>query len=306
MRRFLLTVAGLLAFAVAVLLILDRVNVALITASSGTAAYKMLRLFETHPKEEIPILGSSRASQNFAPSRLSPRAFNYGMDGSGQSETLFLLAALLRQEGAAPILVNLDPWGFVGSPAPSLVGDYCLVLGDPDVRARLPPEKRRLKARIPGFRFHGALREHLAAWLNARLAVTKQLDAGATLQLLSRTPEEWAFINASITPQTFAFSEEWRRLLSDVLALADRPVVWVIGPCAPRWAELYTGREALRGFLRWLAAQPNQHVIDLFDLPYGEDLFMDPTHLNLQGAERFTTTVLGELRERPGLAPFFP
>ena len=33
---------------------------------------------------------------------------------------------------------------------------------------------------------------------------------------------------------------------------------------------------------------------------------MDPTHLNLQGAERFTTTVLGELRERPGLAPFFP
>lgn len=88
--------------------------------------------------------------------------------------------------------------------------------------------------------------------------------------------------------------------------MADRPVVWVIGPCAPRWAELYTGREALRGFLRWLAAQPNQHVIDLFDLPYGEDLFMDPTHLNLQGAERFTTTVLGELRERPGLAPFFP
>lgn len=62
----------------------------------------------------------------------------------------------------------------------------------------------------------------------------------------------------------------------------------------------------MRGFLRWLDAQPNQHVIDLFGLPYGEDLFMDPTHLNLQGAERFTTTVLGELRKRPGLAPFFP
>lgn len=133
----------------------------------------MLRLFETHPKEEIPILGSSRASQNFAPSRLSPRAFNYGMDGSGQSETLFLLAALLRQEGAAPILVNLDPLGFVGSPESSLVGDYCLVLGDPDVRARLPPEKRRLKARIPGIRFHGALRAALGGALHRARGVAR-------------------------------------------------------------------------------------------------------------------------------------
>lgn len=306
MRRFLITVAGLFLFAAVVLLLLDRLNVALITASPGTSAYKMWRLFETHPRDEIAILGSSRASQNVAPSLLSPHAFNYGMDGSAQGETLFLLATLLRQEGDAPILVNLDPWGFRGTPEPTLVGDYRLVLGDPEVRKRLPPEKRPLKARIPGIRFHGALRPNLAAWLNAQMSVTKRIDNGATLQVFSRTPEEWAFINATISAQDFAFPDDWKAALRTLCPQARRPVVWFVGPCSPRWMALYAGREKLRAGLRWLAAQPNQYVIDLLDLPYGEELFMDPTHLNLQGAERFTMALRQALREKPALAEFFP
>lgn len=304
MRRFLLTIFGLFVFTVSVVLVLDLVNVALITDSTVSPAYKMWRLFEAYPRDEIAVLGSSRAA-HYVPARLSPNVFNYTLDGSGQGETLFLLEAVLKRPGNGPVIVNLDPWGFVGSPKPDLVGDYRLVLGDPRVRALLPAEKRRLKARIPGIRFHGALRTSLTAWLNGKLSVTQHIDNGAKLALFSRTPKEWAFINATIKPADFAFSEAWRARLTDLIAVSRRPVVWVVAPCAPRWMALYGGRERLNAFLRWIATQPNQYAIDLLDLPYGESVFVDPTHLNLEGAERFTDAVLRELHKRSALAPFF-
>lgn len=305
MRRFLVSAAALLLFAIGVLLALDRLNVALLTASSASAAHKMLRLFRTHPAGEIAILGSSRASQNLVPSLLSPAAFNYGMDGSGQGETLLLLEAVLAREDTAPILVNLDPWGFPPAGAISLVGDYRLVLSEPGVRALLPPEKRRWVDRVPGLRFYGALRPNLTAWLNGRLGFTKRIDRGATLQVLSRTPKEWAVINATLRPSGFSVDAVWKARIQALAHRAQRPIVWVVGPCAPRWAELYTGEAELSAFLGWLETLPNQVVINLYALPYGEALFMDPTHLNLEGAKRFTRALREELRRRPTLAPFF-
>ena len=55
-----------------------------------------------------------------------------------------------------------------------------------------------------------------------------------------------------------------------------------------------------------LSSRFAKDVIDLLDLPYGEELFMDPTHLNLQGAKRFTMALRQALRENPALAEFFP
>lgn len=304
MRRFLAYAATLLLFAVAVQLLLDRANVALLTHSSGNAAHKMLRLFRTFPKDEIPILGSSRASQNFVPSLLSQDAFNYGMDGSGQGETFLLLEAVLGRDEATPVIVNLDPWGFPDDGG-AVVGDYRLVLDDTSVRACLPPERRRLKDRIPGIRFYGSLRPHLASWLNERTAATKRIDRGATLQRFGRTPQEWAVINATIRPTGFSANAAWKARIEAMARRAQRPIVWVVGPCSPHWAACYAGKDDLRAFLRWLDALPRQTVIDLYGLPYGEELFMDPTHLNLEGAERFTRTLLAELRKHPTLAPFF-
>lgn len=305
MRRFLVYAATLSLFAMGVLLGLDRLNVWLLTASSASAAHKMQRLFRTYPADEIAILGSSRASQNFVPSLLSPAAFNYGMDGSGQGETLLLLEAVLARGGNAPILVNLDPWGFPPAGSVTVVGDYRLVLDDPAVRAMLPPEMCRWRDRVPGIRFYGALRPNLTAWLNGRLGLTKRVDRGATLQVLSRTPKEWAVINASLKPSGFSVDAAWKVRIHALAHRTQRPIVWVVGPCSPRWAELYTGRSALHAFLGWLGTLPNQTVVDFFALPYGEACFMDPTHLNLEGAERFTSALREALLRHAAIAPFF-
>lgn len=303
MRRLLTFLLPLLALTLVALWGNDRLNRALVTASSASSTYKTYRLFVLRPADELPILGSSRASQNFVPSLLSPKAFNYGVDGSGMGETLFFLEQCLRNGGSEPILINLDPWGFPKET--TYRADYRLALGAPAVRAALPPARTALAERLPGVRFHGALRSNLTAYLNARFAVTKVIDAGATLQILSRTPEEWAAINRNRTaPTHFACAPAWEARLEALYQMTARPIVWVVGPLAPHDRRLYQGQAELEAFLRRQVQHPKVHAINLLDFPepMTEADFMDPTHLNRHGAERFTRLLRERLRALAGVA----
>ncbi len=290
MKRCVLVLLTLTVLTVVALLVNDRINVALVTASSGNAAYKTHRLFVQTPRSEIPILGSSRASSNYISTELSPIAFNYGIDGSGMYETLTMLKRALENPHPNPILVNLDPWGFHNTCRPSFQGDYRLALASPEVRAFLPQGKYDWSDRVPGFRFYGSFRSNLTTWLNSRLSVTKIACNGALLNRLSRTPEEWAIINARITDQTFSYHPTWRAMVHALPATAKHPIIWVVGPIAPHWREHYHGRDAMEAFLAEQAARPHTYVINLFDATanYTEAAFVDPTHLNLSGAEQFT------------------
>lgn len=297
MRRLLYFLLPILVLLLVALWGNDLLNRALVTASSASSTYKTYRLFVLRPADELPILGSSRASQNFVPSLLSSKAFNYGVDGSGMGETLFFLEQCLRNGGSEPILINLDPWGFPKETTYS--ADYRLALGIPAVRAALPSNRTALAERLPGVRFHGALRSNLTAYLNARFAVTKVIDAGATLQILSRTPEEWAAINRKRTkPVQFSFSPEWQMRLDALYQTTTRPIIWVVGPLAPHDRSLYQGQAELEAFLRCQAQHPNVYIVNLLDFPepMTESDFMDPTHLNRQGAERFTRLLRERLR----------
>ena len=289
MRRLLLFLLSLLALTFGALWLNDCLNRYLVTASSASSTYKTYRPFILRPADELPILGSSRASQNFVPSLLSPKAFNYGVDGSGMGETLFFLEQCLRNGGTEPILINLDPWGFPTST--TYQADYRLALRVPAVREALPPARTALSERLPGIRFHGALRSNLTAYLNARFAVTKVIDAGATLQILSRTPEEWAAINQKRTePTRFSCSPEWQARLDAIYRLTNRPIIWVVGPLAPHDRSLYQGQADLEAFLYRQLQHPHVYAINWLDFPepMTEADFMDPTHLNQRGAERFT------------------
>lgn len=219
------------------------------------------------------------------------------MDGSPQHETLFHLKRILRNQSANPVIVNLDPWGFGPYVKPSFLADYRLALSDPEVRAVLPDAMTSLDERIPGIRFHGTLRGNLTTWLNERCTVTKKIVDGAVLQLLSRTSDEWRVINAKLTPSGFQFDARWQAELDALYASTERPIVWVVGPCSPRWRELFRGQQALQTFLTEQRKRPNVYAIDLYTstVDWTEAEFMDLTHLNIHGAERFTRLLKVEL-----------
>ncbi len=298
MKKFLLFAFGLIVAFLALTFVYDGLNLALVRSSSGNGAYKMERFFSELAEDEIPILGSSRAQANFVPSELDARCFNYGIDGSPIGETLFQLRDLVARKEAGTILVNVDPWGFAFFDGVTFRGSYLLAAESCDVRRSLPPGVVNGSDWMPGIRFQGQLRANLAATVNARLSVTKEINHGAVLLRTSRTNEEWAFIDKTLKPTDFGLpSEACQTMLNEIARIVKSRegrlrVFFVIGPCSPSWCKLFTGGDTLRKWVKdFNAAMADSHlmVIDLFsDSDFGRKDFVDPTHLNRDGAVRFS------------------
>ena len=295
MKRFLLIMLGIVAWVLAWVVIYDQVNVWLVRHAPGNSAYKLDRLLLSADASETPILGSSRAETCYAPSVLGTNVFNYGISGSCIRETLFHLRLVLERKATGDVIVNLDPWGFAyyGKKKTSgFAGQYGLVAINSDVRQKLPEGLVTLSDWLPGIRFQGCLRANLTACLNARKVVTKKVDQGAALIKRSRTEEEWRVIDMELKAEPFAGPDvEAQAELEQIeQLLKERPgvcVFWVVAPASPSWKRLYTGERELERFLKGLQGQ-NHAVNLLMDGDFGVADFADPTHLNLDGATKFS------------------
>lgn len=298
MKKFLLFAFGLIVTFLALTFVYDGLNLALVRSSSGNGAYKMERFFSELAEDEIPILGSSRALENFAPSEIATNCFDYGIDASKPFETLFQLRDLVIRKKSGMILVNIDPWGFSLFNDTLFRGDYLLAAKTHDVRCRLPQGVVNGLDWLPGIRFQGRLRSNLAFAMNDRLSVTKIIDHGAVYLVIPRTDEDWATIDKTLKPTDFGLpSEACQTMLNEIARIVKSRegrlrVFFVIGPCSPSWCKLFTGGDTLRKWVKdFNAAMADSHlmVIDLFsDSDFGRKDFVDPTHLNRDGAVRFS------------------
>ena len=295
MKRFLLIMFCIVIWVMAWVMVYDQVNVWLVRHAPGNSAYKLERLLTKAEISETPILGSSRAETCYAPSVLGTNVFNYGISGSCIRETLFHLRMALERKTVGIIIVNLDPWGFAhyGDEKKSgFAGQYGLVAITSDVRKKLPEGLVSWSDWLPGIRFQGRLRANLTAWLNARKELTKKVDQGAALLKRSRTKEEWKVIDATLKRESFVGPNAEAQGELDLIEklLMERPevrVFWVVAPASPPYKRLYTGEHGLEEFLKSLQGQ-NRVVNLLLDGDFGVDDFTDPTHLNLEGATKFS------------------
>ena len=285
MKPFLRYVLLLATATVLLALANDALNVWLIRHSCSNTAYKMERLYSRYPADEIPIVGSSRAQQNIVPTLISPRCFNYGIDGESIAETIAHLRAIAaRGEMTSPVIVNIDPWSLVSS-ADRFFAEYTLA-----------PQSRRttMLDRIPGIRFYGRTRKSFTDWLNEKKAVSKVIDNGGVFPIHTMSMDEWKIINERIKPRSFKCDAETRASLTSAISgLAPRHVYVLVAPCSSRFRELYKGKEEMRSFYKMLDELPNAMVIDSFDAAQFPDSdFNDGTHLNRAGAEKYTASVI--------------
>lgn len=289
MSRFLRFVVLVFACTVVLALINDFACRWFISQSTGNPIYKMERLWQSGNKDEIAIVGSSRAQANYVPSLIAANCFNYGCDGLGYAETLFHLTALKARGGDAPIIINYDPWWVTISKLGKYIGDY-----------RLAPASGRVSGidAIPGIRLYGYLRKSVTDWLNAKAAVTKVIDNGAVLLKNSRSGSEWEVINGKQQPYSFKRDEESCSIFIETLSgFAPRKVYVAVGPCSKRFMELFEGRDELERFMKELAALDNVCVVNLFgDDRFTDADFVDTTHLNIDGARKFTRSLIESLR----------
>lgn len=309
MKKFLAIVLGLAVAFLALTVVYDQLNLRLIHASSGNDAYKMERFFSASVEEETPVLGSSRALGQYVPSTLGANVFDYGINGSGIGETLFLLKDLVKRKQAGLIIVNVDPWGFGAFDEVPIAfrGNYTLAASSRDVRKRLPPGVVSTSGWLPGVRFQGRLRTNLADLVNARKTVTKRVDRGAVLLMTSRTKEEWAYLDKTLGTTRFEVpSPACRAEIDEILRLVATHkgrlhIAFVIGPCSPSWRRKFANAEDLRTWAQTFAEEMKGKpisVVDLFsDTDFATEEFADATHLNVAGAMRFSAMLKQRLEQ---------
>lgn len=291
MKKFLLYVAGLIGITVIFLAANDAIVYSMVMSSSGSSAYKMQRMFADPIPGEIPLLGSSRAKENYVPSLISPDCFDYGENGQTFSETLFHLKAVLSRPEIKRVIVNLDPWG-PGDVIKSYRADYRFARkcsGMPEIA---------WKDRAPGLRFLGSLRAAFAMWMNERKATTRVVDQGAMLLEYACSSEDFARMEAALTDRSFECTPQMRDAIADVLKRnVGTEIVWVVSPASNSWDAHFTGANELTAFGAWLESLPNNRFFDLHRADYlGNADFKDPCHLNLSGARKFTERLMQELR----------
>lgn len=295
MKKFIIYSIFLSLVGVVLALINDTLVYQMIVSSSGNSAYKMKRLFDDSFPDEIPLLGSSRAKENYVPSLISSKCFDYGENCQSFDETLYQLKHILSRPGRGFVMVNLDPHCL--SKVKRFIGDYRFSKFVPD--DRIP--SRSFIERIPGIRFAGGLRSNFSTWMNERQSTTRVVDQGAMLLKYARTPEEEAKANAAMQDIEFFCDKEIYSIIEDVMAanLNKKTIVWVVSPVSKGWENHFKGVCELEEFCHWLERFPNNYI---FDFRYGKlDLetkdFKDSFHLNYDGAHKFTKQLMDELRK---------
>lgn len=292
MKRFLLVCVSLFAFYVLFAWAYDGCALWLMRHSPSCSATKIERVVKGGEGESVAIFGSSRALGNYAPSILSASAFNYGVDGMSLNEALILVDQYLRHNSSdSTVIVNLDPWGFAEPGKVCFVGDYRLVGQNRSVRDSIPGISLSWTDWMPVFRFQGTLRGLLSQYLNARWGYTKRVDNGAELLLNSRTESEWAAMKQKLEPYSFSCNSRCEEQAASLYAnQGSHRIVWVVAPISSVHHALHENPSDMRAFLSRQAQRPNVSVIDLFNAvdDYPDCLFVDPIHLNVMGAEKFT------------------
>ena len=299
MKRFLLVCIGLLGFYAALACVYDYCVLWLMRHSPSCTATKIERAVKGGEGEAIAIFGSSRALGNYMPSAFSTNVFNYGVNGMSLNEALTLVDQYLQHNASdSTIIINLDPWGFAVPGSFRLVGDYRLVGRNQSI----PGLSLVWTDWMPGFRFQGQLRTALTQYMNARKSYTKKIDNGAELLLNSRTESEWAVIKKDLKPYSFFYNSRCEEQIAALYVnQKNHRIVWVVSPSCTEHHQLHVNPSVMSVFLARQAQHPNVFIINFFDKAtnYPDSLFADPTHCNVDGAEKFTKALVRLLGDTP-------
>ena len=306
MKRFLSFVFGVVVVSLTLFCVNEMLNIELCRRSDVgdermEKARKIEHLFKNLSKEEIPIIGSSRAGA-YVPSVISERCCGYSFSGCRLKETLFLLGKILsvREEGL--VIVNIDPWGAMGYDEP-FVAIYDLVDDDADVRENVSNSSARTGFIASKFPFAFRFKRNLQNFIQARKRKTqnrvqKKSSAGVS-------DVEWAKMDATVKPWYFEKCDESIMQLKTVLENQRKnKIAWVVQPIEPHKRKLMKNPEAIMEYLGVAAARQGNYIFDFFteETAFARADFADPNHLNHDGERKFSAFLRDAMLDK-GLLP---
>lgn len=261
----------------------------IILANESCGAYKINRIISNSDENEIPIIGSSRAEASFIPELLGENYFNYGLEGTQENVMLFFIKEECKKKKKSPLIIlNIDLDGIN-----TKSGDLSNYLYNSDNEGvkKIIGEKWETHFSFPFIKYIGQFENYLRYYLNNKIQLTKYSGKGA-------------FIDKVVLPQKMMDELiEYRRKNQDVFlnepeltkdffeairANKDRKFVFVIPPYHSCYFANYKNPEDAKAFVSELRALQNARVFDFSSVIYPDSLFINTTHLNYNGAVRFT------------------
>jgi hypothetical protein len=268
----------------------------IILGNPSCGAYKINRILTSVDPNEIPIIGSSRAETSFIPELLGKDFFNYGLEGTQENVMIFFMEQeCLKKERTAPIIANIDLDG-VNSKSGDLL-NYLYNSRDPRVKPLMPNYESYYA--FPFVKYLGQFENYFRYYLNNRTQLTKYAKDGAFIEkiVLPKAMLDQLIEYRRTHQDEFRHEEALKtKFMETIKKNGHRQFIFAIPPYHSCFFSNYRNPEDAKAFINELRNLKNVKVFDFSNVIYPDSLFINTTHLNYNGAVRFTKEFRDSLR----------
>jgi hypothetical protein len=253
-----------------------------------SGAYKVNRLINYNYTNEIPIFGSSRAEGSFIPYYIDKNMFNYGMSSTQENVTLALLKIEVKKNKKTPIIINFDLDG-----VNSNIGDISNYLYNNDnlivknlIKNNVQPFQYNFL-----FKYYGNYEFYIKNYLNNKYNFTKYTNNGASVEINKLTKSSFDKLVYERYNSINTFENDtviFNNILNIIQNTQNRIFIFVIAPYHQSYFHNFISIEKYNNLKNLLVKYKNVKVFDFKDQYYDDTLFINTTHLNLQGAIKFS------------------
>jgi hypothetical protein len=152
-------------------------------------------------------------------------------------------------------------------------------------------EKYEMQFSIPFIKYIGQFENYFRYYLNNRMQLTKYSDKGAFIDklILPKKMMDELIAYRKKNQDEFRHETELKnKFFETVRSYPQRQFVFVIPPYHSSYFINYKNPEEAKDFVNELRALPNASVFDFSSVLYPDSLFINTTHLNYNGAVRFS------------------
>ena len=262
------------------------VETQIIFKSQINGASKINRIISLTKNNEVPIFGSSRAQGNFFPSIIdSVNCFNYGIDATQANIWLFFLEQELSKEKNTPIIINFDLGGLNYSDGN--IGNY---IPNWNSTKHILINKGEFYYNIPFIKYYGQYERYFKYYINEKINLTKITDKGGSFEKNIVTDSKFQELIAKRknSKSTFSLNKKLSSKFNKLINSTNRKIILVISPYHISYFNKFENIELANKYIRDLNKIDNIDVIDLRNFITEDKMFLNTTHLNYDGAVKFS------------------
>lgn len=248
-------------------------------------AAKINRIHSENDLYEIPIFGSSRAEGNYVPSIICDNCYNYGITGAQANIWIYMLSSELKKDRQTPIIINFDLNGFVYSD-----GDISNYLPQWNSTKNILKTSGKWNYSIPFIKYFGHFETYFKYFISEKTNFTQITEKGGTFKKNSLTSSKFnALVKRRLNSESyFSINKALILKFNNLIQSTKRKVVIVISPYHLSYFNKFRNIRTANKFLFNLKENQNIEIVDLRDYIKKDEHFTNTTHLNYEGAVKFS------------------